>query len=65
MAPDRRFVVSGSVSKPEQREIYRALDAAGFASRSAGVREILLAFAQQETVRAAVRAARGEPGASQ
>jgi hypothetical protein len=57
MAPDRRFVVSGSVSKPEQREIYHALDAAAFSSRSAGVREILLAFARQESVRAAVRAA--------
>jgi hypothetical protein len=57
MAPDRRFVVSGSVSKPEQREIYRALDAAGFASRSEGVREILLAYARHESVRAAVRTA--------
>jgi hypothetical protein len=61
MAPDRRFVVSGSVSKPEQREIYQALDAAKFASCSAGVREILLAFARHESVRAAVRRAREEP----
>ncbi len=56
MAPDgRRFVISGSVTRPERAEIERALAQAGFPSTSQGVRDVLLAFARDDFVRQGVK----------
>ena len=39
------MTVGASVTEDEQREIYKALDAAGFPSASVGAREVLMAWA--------------------
>lgn len=62
MKPARRFSVSGATTSAERQEIRVALAMEGYAphrqrrSYSAGVHDVMLAFARSEPVRQAVRA---------
>lgn len=60
MVMSKRHTIGGAVSAQEKAEIARALREEGFASESAGIRTVALAYARMPFVRQLINAWRAQ-----